>query len=235
LGDIVMVQAPGENLSLLYNGKPVLNSAELLLDIIDYVQNGDTFELCCLCMDTYSIGQFTDLCGNEKCQIKVCKGCMKKWYGSVTRGNVIVQGQLCCPFCKKKPKRKVIKPYNRWLHSIIHTEFDPKYVYGWCKSCYKARIVCPKECAGENPQFGGNFECEGCVNPGPDSILIKDCPGCNAKTSKSSGCNHITCPKCGEHWCFVCQEAFGKKYTGDIYDHMRDEHGSIGMDQLVFE
>ena len=212
-----------------------------MTEILDYVHNGDTQELCCLCMDTHSVSQFTNLCGNEKCQIRVCKGCMKNWYGSVTRGNVIVQGQLCCPFCKQKPKRSVVKPYNRWLHSIIHVEFDRKYVYGWCKTCYRARIACPKTCAGSNPDFGGKFECEQCVNPDPDSIMIKECPGmkdgkkCGARISKNSGCNHINCPICDEHFCFVCLMAFGKNYTSDIYSHLRNQHGSIGMDQLIFE
>jgi hypothetical protein len=50
-------------------------------------------------------------------------------------------------------------------------------------------------------------------NPDPSSILIKECPGrgCSAKTSKGSGCNHITYPVCREHWCFECIKAFGKK------------------------
>jgi len=242
LGDIELAQFPDdEKLEMYHNGKLVLNSEELLAEILDYVQNGDTQELCCLCMDTHGVSQFTDLCGNEKCQIKVCKGCMKNWYGSVTRGNVIVQGQLCCPFCKKKPKRSVVKPYNRWLYAIIHTEFDRKYVYGWCKTCHKAQIACPKECSGENPNFGGKFECEQCVNPDPDSILIKECPGvkdgkkCGAQISKSSGCHHITCPICEEHWCFECSKKFGKEYSSDLYDHMWNDHGGIGMDELVYE
>ena len=189
---------PEKKLELTSNGKQVLNSNELMNEILDYIQNGDIEELCSLCMDMKHISRFTNLCGNIKCSITVCKECMKNWYGSVTLGNVIVKGQLFCPFCKQKPTRSVLKPYNKLLYSIINSDFDEKYVYGWCKSCLRARIVCPKECAGQNPELHGKFECEECeecFNPEPSSILIKECPGCHAKTSKHIGCNHIHCPQ----------------------------------------
>jgi hypothetical protein len=30
------------------------------------------------------------------------------------------------------------------------------------------------------------------------------CPGCQLRTTRISGCNHMTCP-CGYEWCFVCR------------------------------
>ena len=237
LGEIELVEIPEEKLQLFNRGRPILNSDNVFHEIMEYIRDGATQELCCLCMDMHHIGSFTDLCGNHNCGIKACKGCMKNWYGNVTRGNVIVQGQLCCPFCKQKPKQITVKPYNRWLYIIIHTEFDNKFVYGWCKTCHKAKIVCPKECAGANPEFNGKFECDQCVNPDPSSILIKECPGrgCSAKTSKGSGCNHITCPICRENWCFECGKAFGKNYSSDLYDHMWETHGGIGIGDMIYE
>ncbi|KAI0085624.1 RWD-domain-containing protein [Irpex rosettiformis] len=30
------------------------------------------------------------------------------------------------------------------------------------------------------------------------------CPGCRVKVEKSVGCNHMTCAKCGQHFCYRC-------------------------------
>lgn len=44
----------------------------------------------------------------------------------------------------------------------------------------------------------------------PETILseakMQACPheGCAVQTTKDGGCNHITCTKCGQHWCWVC-------------------------------
>lgn len=32
----------------------------------------------------------------------------------------------------------------------------------------------------------------------------KACPGCQVRTLRSMGCNHMTCTQCGMHWCWVC-------------------------------
>jgi len=54
---------------------------------------------------------------------------------------------------------------------------------------------------------------------------FKFCPQCKAIVTKSEGCDHMTCI-CGCHFCFVCGKEFKKK---DIYEHMRKEHGGIGL------
>jgi hypothetical protein len=30
------------------------------------------------------------------------------------------------------------------------------------------------------------------------------CPGCSLRTSRTDGCNHMTCP-CGVEWCYICE------------------------------
>ncbi|RPD63166.1 RWD-domain-containing protein [Lentinus tigrinus ALCF2SS1-6] len=32
------------------------------------------------------------------------------------------------------------------------------------------------------------------------------CPGCDLRVEKHSGCNHMTCIKCGQHYCYRCGE-----------------------------
>jgi len=37
-----------------------------------------------------------------------------------------------------------------------------------------------------------------------DAVDARACPGCTMRTSRVSGCNHMTC-SCGFEWCFVCE------------------------------
>lgn len=36
----------------------------------------------------------------------------------------------------------------------------------------------------------------------------KPCPNCGIKTEKNGGCNHMTCARCGKHWCWICNGDF---------------------------
>ena len=65
--------------------------------------------------------------------------------------------------------------------------------------------------------------CRTAAIKGPD---VPKCPGCAAPTVKSYGCNHIQCPVCKTHWCYVCHEKFEEE---TIYDHLVQVHGSIGL------
>ncbi|KAF9036464.1 hypothetical protein BDZ89DRAFT_1100630 [Hymenopellis radicata] len=41
------------------------------------------------------------------------------------------------------------------------------------------------------------------------------CPGCQVYVEKSMGCNHMTCSKCKQHFCYRC----GEKLYGNPYEH----------------
>jgi hypothetical protein len=59
---------------------------------------------------------------------------------------------------------------------------------------------------------------------------VKNCPGCKTPIERSEGCNHMTCTRCQTHICWECLATFPK---GDgIYQHMRYEHGGIGLELL---
>lgn len=56
---------------------------------------------------------------------------------------------------------------------------------------------------------------------------VKNCPGCRAPIEKSDGCNHMICIRCQTHICWVCMKTFPN--GENIYKHMREEHGGIGL------
>lgn len=62
---------------------------------------------------------------------------------------------------------------------------------------------------------------------------VKDCPNCKTPIEKESGCNHMTCSGCGIHICWVCLRTFRESEA--TYQHMRDAHGGIGLDDVVAE
>lgn len=56
---------------------------------------------------------------------------------------------------------------------------------------------------------------------------VKSCPGCKAPIERSEGCNHMTCTRCQSHICWECLATFPRGQG--IYEHMRVQHGSIGL------
>lgn len=68
-----------------------------------------------------------------------------------------------------------------------------------------------------------DFVCEE-KKSGKGLVWQKKCPRCGVLTSKNGGCNHIACPKCGCHWCYVCDKGF--KTAAECYAHMKKIHGN---------
>ena len=59
------------------------------------------------------------------------------------------------------------------------------------------------------------------VNRAMNAKTVQKCPkpGCGTKVAKNEHCNHITCPKCGTHFCYLCGANLG---TSNIYGHFGD-------------
>ncbi|KAL4469543.1 hypothetical protein ABPG74_004796 [Tetrahymena malaccensis] len=49
----------------------------------------------------------------------------------------------------------------------------------------------------------------------------KYCPSCSQVYFHETGCNHLTCYQCGEHFCSICNKNFGKT-QGNIYTHIQE-------------
>jgi LSD1 subclass zinc finger protein len=55
---------------------------------------------------------------------------------------------------------------------------------------------------------------------------VKTCPSCRTPVQKADGCNHMTCAGCNAHWCWECSGIYPRD---EIYGHMRQAHGGIGL------
>ena len=136
------------------------------------------------------------------------------------------------------PQEAVFKKYNKPAKSLLHKEhlkhvvarMNPSIYYGWCNGCSKICELAPIECAGagDGPfSTSDDFVCEACKSSQHITDEVPKCPGCQAPSIKAYGCNHIHCPICGTHWCYVCQQKFDRS---TIYDHLVQVHGSIGIE-----
>ncbi|CAI5441022.1 unnamed protein product [Caenorhabditis angaria] len=58
--------------------------------------------------------------------------------------------------------------------------------------------------------------------------MFKRCPtsACKAVIEKADGCNHVECPFCHTHFCWLC--LFKSDSMGQIYSHMSLKHGGHG-------
>jgi hypothetical protein len=228
---------PSTTYKITHSHRHIHNTDELCTKLPGEVLNGDHTTDCMICGDTTHISNLHSMCGH--CNNKVCKSCGEKWYGSITKGNLIQPSRLRCAFCSKVPKFPVIRYFNITISSLMGARcklFDSNYYYAWCTRCNYIKTAGDVACAAmAEPNFHGCFECDDCriaiVNAQPD-VDMKLCPNaaCGIATEKTSGCNHITCPNCTTHWCYVCMAIFPGNHVltnseQDIYRHMYEAHG----------
>ncbi|PVG03203.1 hypothetical protein CPB86DRAFT_779559 [Serendipita vermifera] len=57
----------------------------------------------------------------------------------------------------------------------------------------------------------------------------RSCPKCSIGLLKDGGCAHVQCARCKVHICWTCGKAFEQVADESVYEHMRREHGSIGL------
>lgn len=217
--------------NLTWAGKPVMNLESLLAALEHKVQSGRLSETCNLCCEERPLAALTSACGH--CTSLACGTCLTHWYGQLSPGRLYVPSEGLCAFCKRVPKARVLRQFNRAASRLSGRRklvLDAGHYYGWCRTCFKVKPALPRECAQETPQLQ-NWECEDCAEQRQlaestdlSSLGARNCPGCEVPTVKISGCNHITCP-CNTHWCWNCSKAFAEDI---IYEHM-DECGGDYM------
>jgi predicted RNA-binding Zn-ribbon protein involved in translation (DUF1610 family) len=57
----------------------------------------------------------------------------------------------------------------------------------------------------------------------------KKCPGCGEGVELKEACNHIDCPRCGQHFCFRCLAKY--ETSAQVYDHMKETHNNYYGDE----
>jgi hypothetical protein len=132
--------------------------------------------------------------------------------------------------------------------SYVHARTDEFYHCPTpdCAQVYRAVsgsviLQCPsclvRICSGCNTEAHDGLTCEE-RDQAEDKLYhewaathdVKNCPGCKIPIERSEGCNHMTCVRCQTHICWECLATFPK---GDgIYEHMRQQHGGIGLELL---
>ena len=183
---------------------------------------------CSLCFEEFFPKDLVDVCGRgSRCRHKICRDCNKSWYNDLKPGSIISLSHLFCPFCKSRPTDKHLRQVNHLLSRLQITEhIQESMVYGWCKTCLEIKESHLRVCGEQVNHTNLEFKCSDCTCL---RAIYKSCPGCQTMTEKLNGCNHIECTICKVHWCFQCEKAFD---YDEIYKHMMEEHGTIGLDDL---
>ena len=53
------------------------------------------------------------------------------------------------------------------------------------------------------------FSCQGDMDKkAMEKLGIKKCPSCSEGIYKDGGCRHMTCKKCGTHFCWLCLASY---------------------------
>jgi hypothetical protein len=227
--NVILFPDLGANLSLNLDGKPLHNAVDVRAQLTSWVTRRRTESgTCSLCFSSVRKDLLLPACGRSGCAQRVCKDCMRGWYGLNAPGRIINTSALSCPFCRRAPTGKTLARYGMGIHYVGNlrgaVEQSGEWVYAWCGRCAFAKPYVERSCAAGAPTEVADWKCEECRICEDGDVKRMECPGCGVLTEKTDGCDHIECPvsTCGVHWCFFC----GKESTEeDIYGHMQFEHG----------
>lgn len=123
-----------------------------------------------------------------------------------------------------------IQPYIRaWFTIVIEYTIRNTNNYIFCPRHPEVALPLPEAHKKVKCPYCDQIFCDTCIgwhsldDPcGVPDPTIKRCPWCNMPGVKVSGCNRITCPKCGKHWCYQCCRGF--LTANDCYAHMAAEN-----------
>ena len=106
----------------------------------------------------------------------------------------------------KDPNKKLC-PYPNCDSYLELKDIKNKYIT--CLNKHKYCFVCLKKPHGNSP-------CEKSIDTDlkeyAQNYFVKKCPSCGIIIEKQSGCNHITCSKCGYQWCWLCNKKYSQNH-----------------------
>merc|ERR1711976_473897 len=100
-------------------------------------------------------------CGSDNCKNPVCDTCLADWYKQAKPGKRVDSSWVCCPFCKTRPKYKVLSQTGADLKKAFLPKTWTNDVYGWCLDCDQILVERTHECAILEPPEFDDFRC-GC-------------------------------------------------------------------------
>ncbi|KAF2689843.1 hypothetical protein K458DRAFT_289571 [Lentithecium fluviatile CBS 122367] len=225
--------------ALTLRSKCVRNQAELKAELESWIQRRTAEkQSCSLCFSEFANARLLSACHRRGCHQRVCYGCLHSWYGLNSAGYIINMAALSCPFCRRAPSAPTIAAYGKGIHAVgdlrAAVEESGQWIHAWCYDCGKAKRLVERECARGAPSSVERWTCEDSERDrdlfNAQAIMrelerpIKNCPGCNAATQKTIGCDHMKCPvrQCKVDWCWACEKRFDQR---TIYQHMDKAHG----------
>ncbi|KAJ5766912.1 uncharacterized protein N7511_004528 [Penicillium nucicola] len=235
--------------SLIYKGKPIHNSLDLITNLENLVAKRKTIKTdCSLCFSSFKAGTLSPACGRTGCHQQICRSCLDGWYGLNTAGSIINTAALACPFCRRHPASNRLAKHGMGIQAVrdlaLAVRDKGSLIYAWCRGCHTAKELMERSCARGAPPEVQDWACEECVGEWDRALLantregraraeiearmntVKPCPKCETMTMRISGCGHMECSVegCGAHWCYFCGKQFGYDV---IYKHMSEEHGGF--------
>lgn len=188
-------------------------------------------EICFMCLSDVSIDTVNtnNIC--KTCKVLIHTPCADIWY-NISRGKVTNINTLNCIKCREPSNYKnfgdYFKTQEEMNNLVEEMKTNKEWVYIRCSICDKIKKYIETTCANyfqQNPLYA--LACGDCT-----SNAIKKCPGCQIPVQKNGGCNHINCPNCDSHWCWICSKIYPKS---EIYNHIDDEHFEIAEDELLYD
>ena len=100
-------------------------------------------------------------CGNVNCKNPVCETCVTDWYKQAKPGHRVDRAWTECPFCKTRPKFKILSATGADLKKAVFPRSWTDDVYGWCLDCNQILVERSHDCAQLEPPEFTEFKC-GC-------------------------------------------------------------------------
>jgi len=98
----------------------------------------------------------------------------------------------------------------------------------WCLKCNAQRHQDLGDCAAAAAVRKGKVEEKADLG----ETGIKPCPKCKTLTEKNNGCNHMTCMRCKQDWCYSCGKTLEK---GKLEAHYSESHLLFTEDDVVYK
>ncbi|KAJ9051371.1 hypothetical protein DSO57_1005080 [Entomophthora muscae] len=157
---------------------------------------------CPLCEEAVS-RQTPDekLCQCNRCSFAFCRLCRKTWHGNQT-------------YCQVSNVSRVTEQYYKARES------------GDLEECTRLELrYGKKNLAKLVAELDAQKQFEAW-----SSSNAQACPNCSAVIEKTFGCNHMTCPVCDQHFCYICGSIINKF---NPYSHFNDLGSRCHM--MLFE